>query len=196
MISELTDDSKLVITISKFQIFLTILISFIGLVSISFIYFQTKIEYPMIAKLTINRGTFSCLLALFSFGFFYNITYFGYLIRWENYANEKIGDKKYSKWLDLKDWVKGCNYTFSIILGAANMGLSFFFKDIVLAGINCLMYIGMTINFFLIKEQKLKDYFDKKVIVGIIDIVFALASIGLAVYIHIRYNPFGRMMNE
>ena len=50
IISELTDDNKTWVKISKFQIFLTIVISFIGLVSIGFIYLQTKIEYPMIAN--------------------------------------------------------------------------------------------------------------------------------------------------
>lgn len=183
IISEcIDDDIGKVIDPSNFQIIMTIITTFIGLCSIAFIYFQTKLEYPIYAKLTINRGTYSCLLALFSFGFFFNIFYYGY--------------KNRLKKDSLKDWVKGCNYAFSIILGALNLGLSVFFKDIVLAGINCLMYIGMAINFFLIDDNIIKIAFDDEYIVGIIDIVVALASAGLAVFLFIKYNPFIQNNNE
>ena len=189
MISELTNDHRKYIEISKFQIFLTIVISFIGLVSISFVYLNTKIEYPMYARLTINRGTFSCLLALFSFGFFYNIFYFGYLDRYKEIPNLE-------EYKDLKNWLKGCNYAFSIIFGVVNLGLSTFFKDIVLAGINCLMYIGMTINFFLIDDKTIKNYFDDEKFVGVIDIVMALASAGLGIFLFYKFNPFTHNYNE
>ena len=185
MISELTNDHRTTIKISKFQIFLTIVISFVGLVSISFIYLNTKLEYPMYARLTINRGTFSCLLALFSFGFFYNIFYLGYLDRYKD--KEILPQDEFQV---LKNWVRGCNYAFSIIFGAVNLGLSTFFRDIVLAGINGLMYIGMAINFFLIDDWIIRDYFDDKRIVGVIDIVMALASAGLAIFLFYKFNPF------
>jgi len=70
------------------------------------------------------------------------------------------------------------------------LGLSTFFRDIVLAGINGLMYIGMAINFFLIDDWIIRDYFDDKRIVGVIDIVMALASAGLAIFLFYKFNPF------
>ena len=185
MISELTNDHKRYIKITKFQILLTIITSLIGLVSISFVYLNTKLDYPMYARLTINRGTFSCLLALFSFGFFYNIFYFGYILRAE--------DKKYE---DLKDWTKGCNYAFPIILGIVDLGLSAFFKDIVLAGMNCLMFVGMAINFFLMEDDYMKYYFDDEIIIGFIDIIVALASAGLAAFLFYKFNPFIQNTNN
>ena len=188
LISECTEE-KTFIKISKFQTFMTILISFVGLVSICFIYFVTKLEYPMYAKLTINRGTYSCLLALFSFGLFYNIFFLGLLDRERNNYSIK-------QWEDYTDWVEGCNYAFSIIFGGVNLGLSFFFKDMVLSGINCLMYIGMAINFFLISDTDLKIYFNDKLIVGFIDIIMALASAGLAIVLFIMFNPFRMLTNE
>jgi hypothetical protein len=185
IISECTDDEPgKWVNPSNFQIFLTIVISFMGLVSMAFIYFQTKLEFPMYVKLTINRGTYSCLLALFSFGFFFNIFYYGFKDRIENEKN------------DIKDWIKGCNYAFSIIFGAVNLGLSFFFKDIILAGINCIMYIGMAINFFLIDGDTMEKLFDDERIVGIIDIIMILASGGLAAFLFIKFNPFIRNINE
>ena len=183
IISECTEDELgKEVNPSKFQIFMTIIFTLIGLCSIAFIYFHTKLEYPIYAKLTINRGTYSCLLALFSFGFFFNIFYYGY--------KDRINKDS------LKDWIKGCSYAFSIILGVVNLGLSVFFKDIVLAGINCLMYIGMTINFFLIDDDWIKIVFDDENGVGIIDALMALASAGLAVFLFIKYNPFIQNNNQ
>ena len=174
IVSECSDTDKYdVPDISKFQTFLSIIVSFLGLCSLGFIFFLTKLEYPLYAKFGI-RGTYSCLLTLFSFSFFYNIYYFGYL------------DNKDSK---LKDWIKGTNITFAIIFGAVNLTLSALFKDIILAGINTLFYIGMTINYFLYDDD---DYniFDGEKIVGVIDIIIALGSIGLASFLFIKYNPF------
>ena len=191
IISECTEEKRSFTKVSKFQTFLIIIFSFAGLISMSFIYFLTKLEYPIYARLTINRGTYSCLVALFSFGFFYNIFYLGFLDR------EKE-DYNYSQkeWKDLKDWIKGCNYAFSIIFGGVNLGLSVFFKDIVLSGINCLMYIGMAINFFLIEDKVTENYFDDKLIVGFIDIIMALASAGLAAALFIIFKPYIQNNNE
>ena len=178
IVSECSDTDKYDMPdISKFQTFLSIIVSFLGLCSLGFIFFLTKLEYPLYAKFGI-RGTYSCLLTLFSFSFFYNIYYFGYL------------DNKGSK---LKDWIKGTNFTFAIIFGAVNLTLSALFKDIILAGINTLFYIGMTINYFLYDDD---DYniFDGEKIVGVIDIIIALGSIGLASFLFIKYNPFVQML--
>ena len=182
IISECTkDDEYWSVDPSKFQIFLTIVISFIGLVSMAFIYFRTQLEYPIYAKLTINRGTYSCLLVLFSFGFFYNIFYYGVEVR--------DGKKNF------KDWIKGCCYALPIIFGVVNLSLSFLFKDFVLAGINCIMFIGMTINFFLIDDELTEYYFNKGKGVGIIDIIMGLLSGCLATFLFIRNNPF-RVINQ
>ena len=178
IISECSDTDEFDrLDISKFQIFLSIIISFVAVCSLGFIFFLTKLEYPLYAKFGI-RGTYSCLLALFSFCFFYNIFAYGY--------------RKQDKWSDLKDWVKGTNYAFAIIFGAVNLTLSALFKDIILAGINFLLYIGMAINSFLY-EDKL-NLFDGEKVVGVIDIIIALGSIGLASFLFIKFNPLVQVL--
>ena len=178
IVSECSDTDKYDMPdISKFQTFLSIIVSFLGLCSLGFIFFLTKLEYPLYAKFGI-RGTYSCLLALFSFCFFYNIFAYGY--------------RKQDKWSDLKDWVKGTNYAFAIIFGAVNLTLSALFKDIILAGINFLLYIGMAINSFLY-EDKL-NLFDGEKVVGVIDIIIALGSIGLASFLFIKFNPLVQVL--
>ena len=172
------------VDISKFQIFLSIIFSFLGLCSLGFIYFKTKFESSLYAKLAI-RGTYSCLMSLFSFSFFYNFYFFG----------EKV-NRDDEDWIEWRDWIKGTNYAFSIIFGAINLVLSAFFKDIVLAVINFLIYIGMTINFFLIEDDLMKTFFENKKAVGVIDIIMAIGSAGLASFIFIKYNPIGQIFQR
>lgn len=163
--------------ISKFQIFLSIIVSFVGLCSLGFIFFLTKLEYPLYAKFGI-RGAYSCLLVLFSFCFFYNIYSFGYL---ENKNTTEV-----------RDWIKGTNYAFAIIFGAVNLALSAIFKDIILAVINFLLYIGMAINYFLYDDKY--NLFDGEKMVGVIDIIIAFGSIGLASFLFIKFNPFVQIL--
>lgn len=185
IISECTDTTPgKAVDFSKFQIFLSIIFSFLGLCSLGFIYLKTKFESSLYAKLAI-RGTYSCLMALFSFSFFYNFYFFGYKVNSDD-----------EDWYELRDWVKGTNYAFSIIFGAINLGLSVFFKDLVLSVINCLIYIGMTINFFLIDDEKIEVIFNDKRMVGVIDIIIAIGSAGVASFIFIKYNPIGQIFQR
>lgn len=146
------------------------ILSLLGLISLIIIYIQTKIESnSFIQVLFIKKGAYSCLISILVYTFFNNIFYCWYII-WiyvdkDNFSNS---------------WLNYCGIIFSGIIGIINLILSFFLKDIVLAGMNTLIYIGMTFYFYSIDEVKnnFTGYID-----GIIDIAMILLSICLFGYL-------------
>ena len=101
--------------------------------------------------------------------FFNNIIYSWYTIRRyvdkDNFSN---------------NWLNYYGIIFSGIIGILNLILSFFLKDIALAGMNTLIYFGMTLYFYSIDEVKsdFTQYID-----GIIDIAMILLSICIFGYL-------------
>ncbi len=147
-----------------------IIFSLIGLISLLIIYIQTIIKSDsFIQVLFIKKGAYSCLISLMVYTLFNNIFYCGYIIR------SNIDKNNFSN-----DWLNNCGIIFSGIIGCLNLVLSFFLKDIVLAGMNSLIYIGMTIYFYSIDEVKknFTQYID-----GIIDIAMILLSVCLFGYL-------------
>ena len=146
------------------------ILSLIGLISLLIIYIQTTINSnSFIQILFIKKGTYSCLISLMVYTLFNNIFYCWYII-WKyidknNFSNE---------------WLNYNGIIFSGIIGILNLVLSFFLKDIVLAGMNTLIYIGMTIYFYSIDEVKANftHYID-----GIVDIAMILLSVCLFAYL-------------
>ena len=75
---------------------------------------------------------------------------------------------------------------FSIIIGIINLGLSFFLKDVVISGMNLLIYLGMTISFFQI-DKDIRDEMNG-VAEGVIDIVFLVLSTAMIILLIIKYR--------
>jgi len=82
---------------------------------------------------------------------------------------------------------EGFGYAFSIIIGAANIFLSIFLKDIMIGFINILMYIGMIINFFKI-DKDMKEILYKSDGIGIVQIVILVLSLCSLVFIIVKYK--------
>ena len=82
---------------------------------------------------------------------------------------------------------EGFGYAFSIIIGAANIFLSIFLKDIMIGFINILMYIGMIINFFKIHKD-MKERLYKSDVIGIVQIVMLVLSLCSLVFIIVKYK--------
>ena len=171
IIGESVDKNK---GVKGVHIFFNIFFSAIAIASLIYIYMQTNIEASIYATWIIKRGTYACLIALLIHNFFYNFWYYGEYLR---------DDEEYEK---RRNWDKGCAITFSIFIGLVNLGISVFFKEIVIAIINLLMYIGMAIQFFRIEKDLRREYFSEGP--GVIDIFMILFSMAAIAFIFIKYK--------
>ena len=149
--------------------------SIIGLCSIIFIYFKTDIPSPFHVRLVTKKGLYPCLIALFIYNICYSFGDYGYYRKFVNY-----------EWNNLKDWVKSCSIAFSIIIGLVNLSLSFVMKDICMAGMNFLIYLGLSIYFFNINKDARKEMNGEAE--GAIDIIMAILSVTLIAFLIFKYK--------
>ena len=151
----------------------SLIFSAIGLGSLIFIYVKTNMS-KFITRFIIKKGLYSCLMVLFVYNLFFTITVF---------IIKKISETKPLKVLD---WAKGCFIAFSVIIGIINLVLSFFLKDIVISGMNLIIYVGLTIHFFKI-DKIIRDAFNG-IAEGIIDIVIGALTIAMICFLSIKYK--------
>ena len=130
----------------------------------------------MYANLTINKGMYSCFIALLVYNFGFVATLSNFL------AN--IDERGF----DVVKNVKGFGYAFSIIIGVANIFLSIFLKDIMIGFINILLYIGMIINFFKIHKDVKEYLYNNDDGIGIVQIVMLVLSICSLGFIIVKYK--------
>jgi hypothetical protein len=142
----------------------------IGLVSLILISFTTKIKKPWYAFLSINKGTYSCLISLLVYNLFFSIL---------SYVNFKSDETD-------EDWVKGSGIAFSLIIGIINTILSFVLKDIMIAFTNALIYTGMLIYFFKI-DKEIRDNYNGNAD-GIIDIVILAGNLGVIIFLALNWK--------
>ena len=166
--------------IKKVHCAFNLIFDIIGLFSLIYIYLNTTISEPIYATYTINKGAYSCFIALLVYNFFYVFTLSGFI----TILNDDDAETD-----DLTHWLKGCGYAFSILIGVAIISLSLFLKDFLLAFINLLMHIGMVIHFFKLEDSVCDNVYDSKGIGGILIImmIVSLASLGFLV---IKLKPF------
>ena len=79
-----------------------------------------------------------------------------------------------------EDFYKGAGVAFSILIGLGNLAFAFFFKDLLVAIINLLIYIEMAKYFYLVKE-----YIPNKAD-GALDIIMVLISGGVIFYLFFK----------
>ena len=151
----------------------SLIFSAIGLGSLIFIYVKTNME-KFITRFIIKKGLYSCLMVLFVYNLFFTITVF---------IIKKISETKPLKVLD---WTKGCFIAFSVIIGIINLVLSFLLKDVVIPGMNLLIYLGMTISFFQLDERDRSQM--NGVAEGVIDIIYLALSAAMIAFLLIRYR--------
>ena len=145
--------------------------SLIGLASMLFIYINTEFKsQDWWAEYTLKKGTFSCLLILFWYNFWYDI-YFVSLL-------EKMShDKQITQ-----GFIKGCGITFSMFVGIGSLAFSYVFKDIVICFMNILIYFGMAKYYFELDEEERSKKDLNKNGDGAIDMIILTCSIILFVY--------------
>ena len=159
--------------ISESRFIFNFIFTLIALASLIFISFTTKIKLPRYPFLSITKGTYSCLIPLLVYNFFYSI--FAYVI-FKLVKKEKNTD----------DWMKASGITFSLVIGIANSILSFVLKDIMISFMNVLIYIGMLIYFFKIDREKRENY--NEFADGIIDIVVLTGSVAIIVFLSFQWK--------
>ena len=151
----------------------SLIFSIIGLGSLIFVYIQTSMS-DFYVRLFIKKGLYSCLISLFFYNLCYTISFYGLL----NTIQKNP--------LNILNWTKGCNLAFSIIIGIVNLILSFLLKDVVIPGMNVLIYLGLTISFFKIDKDIRSEM--NGVAEGVIDIVYLALSAAMIVLLLIKYR--------
>lgn len=126
------------------------LFSLLACGSLGFIYFKTGINGEWYEIITTKKGTYSSLFALGLYCFFF-------------FAVSLGKDPKF---------VNGLGIVFSLLLGAGILGFSFYFKDVVAAVTNLLIFLGMGKYFYNVEN------YDGHV-PGIIDSLMIIFSFGL-----------------
>ncbi len=140
----------------------------IGLGSMIFIYIKTNLPGDWMSA-TIKKGAYSFLIALEWYYFCYDI------------VNLRINDEWYHN-----DTIKICGIIFSIIIGLGALVFAFFFKDVVIAFVNFIIYLGMLIFFFMIDTDFRGIY--NKYADGIIDIIMAVLLLVETIFLIVKYK--------
>lgn len=146
-----------------------LVIVIIGLISMIFIYIKTDLPGDWMCAL-VKKGAFSCLIALEWYYLCYDI------------VNVRINDE----WEHTKT-INTCGIVFSIIIAIGALSFSIFYKDVVVAGVNLIIHIGMIIFFFSIdsgfkKKMGYNTTFDGVVFI-IMSILF-LVDIAFLIIVH------------
>ena len=145
------------------------LFDILGLCSLIFIYIMTDLNSDWYVLLTLKKGTYSCFITLLWYYFCYDIYYLREVDSDENQNSSK--DYK------LYDWGKGCGIAFSIIFGIGSLAFAYIFKDLVVCGMNLLIYLGLTIYYFQIQKDIRNGEAGNKYGDGIVDIIMMAGSI-------------------
>ena len=158
--------------------FFALFFSLIALISLIFIYIVTDFKQDIwYVVLTIKKGIYSCLIVLLWYYFWYMVYQ----------VNEFIYPDMNQKQLIYLRRSLGIIFTFLIGIGC--LLFSFFFKDIVAAFMNLLIYLGMCIHFFTIRKS-IREYYGQKLIWfdGTVDIIIMVLSAAMSVFLLIKYR--------
>ena len=147
-----------------------LIFTIIGLGSLIFIYIMTDLNTDWYILLTLKKGTYSCLITLM----WYHFCYLIYPIRTMDNPKDNL------------DWMKGCGISFSIIFGIGALVFAFIFKDLVIAGMTTLIYVGLTAYYFTL-EKSIREGANKNGD-GSVDIVMMVLSLALIVFLIIKHK--------
>ena len=142
----------------------------LGLISLIFIYIKTDFNSEWLPSL-IKKGFYSCLISIEWYYFCYDI------------CNIKInktsgnGDK-------IRDSLKVCSGLLNVILGIGGLFFVIFLKDLLVAGINFIIHLGLAI--FLFSNSKGAKYNGRFEL--IVDIYMMVLFVFAAIFIIIKYQ--------
>ena len=136
------------------------------------VYFKNELKHEWFIVLTIKKGVFSMLIVLLWYNFFYQIVLIGYV-------KQDPGD--------LADFLKGSGIAGAILIGIGALAFSFFFKDLLAAITNLLIYIGMINSFFGPngKDKAQKDA-SGGVADGVLEIIMLAFNLGVIFFLVVK----------
>ena len=143
-----------------------IILVILGLAALIFIYIKTDLPDDWLTA-SIKKGAYSTLIALEWYYFCYIICNLAII----DHNNEK-------EWNKQLDDVKGCGIAMPIIEGVGALVFAFFFKDVIIAFMNVLIFAGAMGYYLSIDKDYRKDGSGGHGVgEGIIDLVFLVLSI-------------------
>ena len=139
----------------KDLIIASLIFSIIGFFTLILCHFKTIMD-PWFTSLLIKKGTFSCLIALFTYNICYIILQLGILEKTDDLSIYTIiPDILNGK---LKDFINNCGTALPLTIGIVNIALSLALKDIVISAMNLIIYIGMTIYVYDVTKFDFKIF--------------------------------------
>lgn len=151
-------------------------LSIIGLISLIFIYIVTDLKTDQwYVVLTIKKGFYSSMIIILWY-------YFCYMLYQVTDCFHPLINEEDDIYLRNHFGIGG-----SLVVGVGSLIFSFFFKDIVSAFMNMIIYIGMTIYYFSIQKSTRKHYYHE-LADGIIDILIIVCSIGMIAFLFFKYR--------
>ena len=166
--------------------FIHILIFIIYIIGISSASYISRKNKDFVSPTTnprdyLKNGILSCLIALLNYCMFFNIDSF-YVVFFLNYIPKIWSKTDYGKQTDdiiklLSFYAKIGSTSSSILLGLSNLSSAIHLKDILILYMNCFIYIGIAINFFISDGEMREIFLFHKYADGIIQIVVIIISI-------------------
>ena len=144
----------------------------LGLISLIFVYIKTNLP-PEWLPATIKKGVYSCLIALEWYYFCYDICSL-------KINNTSLFEKNFHK------QIKAFSGFFSVFIGIGGLFFAIFFKDIIVAILHFLIYLGCTIFFFSI-DANIRDLYNKA-FDGVIDIFMMIFFLLEIAFVLIKYK--------
>ena len=158
-----------------------IIFTLLGLAGLIFIYVTMDLQSEWYFVFAIKKGVFSTFIVLLWYNFFNVIIY----LKSVNYIIKDDFDED-----SFYNFYKGTGISFSIIIGLGSLAFSFFFRDVMAAFVNFLLYVGFVLYFFTKSKTEMKEvkedfngYAD-----GIIDIVMMALSFAFIPFLIIFYK--------
>jgi hypothetical protein len=158
-----------------------LIFTLLGLVGLILIYLKMDLQCEWYFVFAIKKGVFSTFIVLLWYNFFNVIIY----LKSVNYIiNDDLDvDSFYNFYM-------GTGISFSIIIGIGSLAFSFFFRDIMAAFVNFLIYVGFILYFFTKEKDEIEEikedfngYAD-----AIIDIIIMAISFSFIPFLIIFYK--------
>ena len=158
-----------------------LIFTLLGLVGLILIYLKMDLQCEWYFVFTIKKGVFSTFIVLLWYNFFNVIIY----LKSVNYIiNDDLDTDSFY------NFYMGTGISFSIIIGIGSLAFSFFFRDIMAAFVNFLIYVGFILYFFTKGKNEIEEikedfngYAD-----GIIDIIMMAISFSFIPFLIIFYK--------
>ena len=166
--------------ITKYSV--DLILSLLGVISLTIIKKNLKLEQPFYIVLIIKDGFYSILLALFTYSFFYASAYIAFLNKFKNCLIKGSYQICFDYNSGASDTLKTCGAIFALLVGILNLGIAGYLKDYTISVMNSIIYLGFLLFFYSISGKR-KDAMKPPFIEGIFDIILLVCSIVEIVYL-------------